>query len=127
MNTIISISSGGIAGALARYFLSVFVQRRTRTAFPYGTMAVNISGCFFMGFIIDIFISNPGFSPSLKLFFITGFAGAFTTFSTFGHETVSLLISRNFKAALLNILLTNFIGLAAVFAGAATAKALGAV
>ena len=127
MKTIIAISSGGIAGALARYFLSILIQRRIQTAFPYATLAVNVSGCFFMGFIINIFISNPGFSPSLKLFFITGFAGAFTTFSTFSHETLSLLMSRNFKAALLNVLLSNFIGLAAVFAGAAVAKTLGAV
>lgn len=122
MNTLLAVGLGGIAGALARYFISIFIQKFVRTAFPYGTLTVNISGCFIMGFIIDIFIMNPGFSPSLKLFFITGFAGAFTTFSTFGHETVSLFISGNFKTAFFNILLTNLIGLSAVFAGAAAAR-----
>ncbi len=122
MDVILAISLGGILGSLSRYYISIFVQKYTASAFPYGTLAVNIAGCLFIGFVMQYFMMRPGVSNALKVFLITGFAGAFTTFSTFGHETIALFMANNFKAAFINVVISNIFGLAAVFAGSLAAK-----
>jgi CrcB protein len=124
MNIVLAISLGGIAGSLSRYYLSLLVQKQSASLFPYGTLAVNIAGCLFIGFTMQFFTMRPAVSGSLKAFLVTGFAGAFTTFSTFGHETITLLMADNFKAAFLNIFASNFFGILAVFAGSAAARML---
>jgi CrcB protein len=124
MNVILAISLGGIAGSLSRYYLSLLVQKHSASLFPYGTLAVNMAGCLFIGFTMQFFIMRPAVSGTLKLFLVTGFAGAFTTFSTFGHETITLFMADNFKAAFLNIFASNFLGILAVFAGSAAARML---
>jgi len=122
MKAILAISFGGVAGSLARYYLSLLVQKQTVSAFPYGTLAVNLIGCLFIGFVMQIAMIKPAFSNTIKLFLVTGFAGAFTTFSTFSHETISLFMQNNVSAALTNIVLSNLLGLAAVAIGVFTAR-----
>ncbi|HBC74591.1 MAG: hypothetical protein A2008_13695 [Candidatus Wallbacteria bacterium GWC2_49_35] len=124
MNVILAISLGGIAGSLSRYYLSLLVQKHSGSFFPYGTLAVNIAGCLFIGFTMQFFIMRPAVSGAVKLFLVTGFAGAFTTFSTFGHETITLFLADNFKSAFLNIFASNFFGILAVLAGSAAARIL---
>ncbi|HOD42577.1 MAG: putative fluoride ion transporter CrcB [bacterium ADurb.Bin243] len=122
MGIVFAISLGGVLGSLSRYYISILVQKYTASAFPYGTLAVNIAGCLFIGFVMQYFMMRPEVSSALKFFLITGFAGAFTTFSTFGHETIALFMENNFKAAFINVIISNIFGLAAVFAGSAAAR-----
>lgn len=88
----IAISLGAIAGALSRYYLTLWFAQRLGTAFPFGTFFINLSGCLLMGFFVTFALERVGsIPPEVKLMVTTGFLGAYTTFSTYGLETVSLL------------------------------------
>jgi CrcB protein len=94
----IAISLGAIAGALSRYYLSLWFQR-FGTAFPLGTFFINLTGCFVMGFFITLSLERvPTIPPEVRLMVTTGFLGAYTTFSTYGLESLKLLGDRNFPA-----------------------------
>lgn len=81
----------GAAGTLARYGLQGLVQERAGGTFPSGTLAVNLSGCFLLGIIGRYALQHLSFSPDLRMAVTVGFFGAFTTFSTFGWETMRML------------------------------------
>jgi CrcB protein len=88
----IAISLGAIAGALSRYYLTLWFTNRFGFAFPYGTFFINISGCLATGFFVTLAMEKTVMiSSEIKLIVATGFLGAYTTFSTFGLDTVSLL------------------------------------
>ncbi len=94
----IAISLGAIAGALSRYYLTLWFAQRFGTAFPYGTFFINLTGCFVMGFFITIVLERFGTIPSeIRLMVTTGFLGAYTTFSTYGLESAKLLRDQNFS------------------------------
>lgn len=94
----IAISLGAIAGALSRYYLTLWFAQRFGTAFPYGTFFINLTGCFVMGFFITIMLERVAtISPEIRLMVTTGFLGAYTTFSTYGLESATLLRDRNFS------------------------------
>ena len=116
MDKILAVIIGGGTGALLRYLASGFVQNRTDSFFPWGTFAVNVSGCFIMGVLWNLFENVP-VSPAVRIFFITGILGGYTTFSSFGIETINLMRDGETARALANILLSNALGIAAVFAG----------
>ena len=81
----------GAAGTLARYGLQGLVQERTGGTFPTGTLAVNLSGCFLLGIIGRYALQHLSFPPDVRIAVTVGFFGAFTTFSSFGWETMSML------------------------------------
>ena len=81
----------GIAGTLARYGLQGVVQQRTGSGFPSGTLVVNLLGCFFLGGVGQFALNHITVPPEWRVGLTIGFFGAFTTFSTFGWETVHLL------------------------------------
>jgi CrcB protein len=88
----IAISLGAIAGALSRYYLTLWFSDRFGVSFPYGTFFINISGCFAMGFFATFALNHVAIiSPEVRLLVATGFLGAYTTFSTYGLDTVGLL------------------------------------
>lgn len=88
----IAISLGAIAGALSRYYLTLWFSDRFGVSFPYGTFFINISGCFAMGFFATFALDKVGIiSPEVRLLVATGFLGAYTTFSTYGLDTIALL------------------------------------
>ena len=118
MGNLLSIGIGGFIGAVLRYWISGFVQNLSRSiSFPYGTLAVNILGCFMIGFLIHLVEYRSFFSPTARLLLLTGFLGALTTFSTFGLETINLFRDGEIIRGILNILLNNFFGLLAVLIG----------
>jgi len=81
----------GAAGTLARYGLQGLVQERAGGTFPTGTLAVNLSGCFLLGIIGRYALQHLSFPPDVRIAVTVGFFGAFTTFSSFGWETMSML------------------------------------
>jgi fluoride exporter len=97
----IAISLGAIAGALSRYYIGVWFTERFGIDFPYGTFFINLSGCLAMGFFATLAVEKVAMiSPEMRLLVATGFLGAYTTFSTYGLETVSLLRTGNLLRAI---------------------------
>ncbi len=95
----IAISLGAIAGALSRYYLTLWFSDRFGVSFPYGTFFINISGCFAMGFFTTFTLNHVTIiSAEVRLLTATGFLGAYTTFSTYGLDTVALLRNSIFTA-----------------------------
>jgi CrcB protein len=81
----------GAIGTLARYGLQGVVQIRMGGAFPYGTLLVNLSGCFLLGLIGQLTMNRILISPDMRMAIAVGFFGGFTTFSSFGWETAKML------------------------------------
>jgi CrcB protein len=95
---ILGIALAGAVGAPARYLLEGYVLRRTRRAFPLGTLLVNVSGSLVLGFLTGLALYHA-FPATPKTVLGTGFCGAYTTFSTFAYDTVRLVESRRFTIA----------------------------
>ncbi|MEG3986830.1 fluoride efflux transporter CrcB [Microcoleus sp. S28C3] len=96
----IAISLGAVAGALSRYYITLWFASRFGTAFPYGTFFINITGCLAMGFFITLaFERVPTIPSEVRLMVATGFLGAYTTFSTYGLETNVLWRDRYYSIA----------------------------
>ena len=81
----------GAAGTLARYGLQGLVQVKMGSTFPYGTLAINLTGCFFLGLIGQFTLNRMVISPELRMAIAVGFFGGYTTFSSFGWETAKML------------------------------------
>ena len=81
----------GALGTLARYGLQGLVQVKTGSTFPYGTLAINLTGCFFLGLIGQFTLNRMVISPELRMAIAVGFFGGYTTFSSFGWETAKML------------------------------------
>jgi len=119
----IAISFGAIAGALSRYYITLWFANRFGTAFPYGTFFINITGCLAMGFFITLVFERVPTVPSeVRLMVATGFLGAYTTFSTYGLETNVLLGDRSYNLATFYWAGTAILGVIAVQLGAMLAR-----
>jgi len=119
----IAISLGAIAGALSRYYLTLWFAQRFGTAFPYGTFFINLTGCFGMGFFLTVALERVAtIPPEVRLMVTTGFLGAYTTFSTYGLESVTLLRNRNFPAASFYWAGTAILGIISVQLGVLLAR-----
>lgn len=125
LKRILLIAVGGAAGSVARYWMSGFVQTLSRSAtFPFGTLAVNVVGCFAIGIVSYLADSRGAFSVDTRVFLMVGILGGFTTFSAFGNETMNLLRDAEGWLASLNVAAHVFVGIGAVWAGRATAFAI---
>jgi CrcB protein len=92
MTMLLYVAAGGLVGTVARYFLQGWVQASSRTsAFPAGTLTVNIAGSLALGFLIRYATGSTVLSPEMRAALTIGFCGAFTTMSTFSYESVALL------------------------------------
>lgn len=105
----ISLLLGGIAGTAARYVLAGAVLRTFGSRFPYGTLAVNLSGCFVLGFFAAFMEERAIGSQELRLLLLIGFCGAYTTFSTWILETDLLMREGQAVLAWINVL-GSFVG-----------------
>lgn len=118
LNNILLVGAGGFIGSVLRYLLSAYVQQATKSInFPYGTLAVNVIGCFVIGFLAQLAESRGVFTSESRLFVFIGILGGFTTFSTFGNETLNLARDSQMLGALANIGANVIIGLLAVWLG----------
>lgn len=118
------IGVAGFAGAISRYQLEGLVSRSTKGAFPWGTWAVNVSGCFLLGLVATLLTERLLPHPTLRAALTIGFLGAYTTFSTFAYETLRLGADRAMALALLNVITSVGAGIAAAWAGAVVGRAL---
>jgi CrcB protein len=117
MEKLVFIGLGGFLGSIARYGLASLVQTKTESLFPYGTMLVNIIGCFLIGLLMTLFQERIVVSQNIRLFVIIGILGGFTTFSSFSYDTFALMKSGNLFGAGLNAGVSLFGCLIATWAG----------
>ena len=115
---ILIVGVGSFAGGALRYILSVGLSKLGRLwAFPIGIMIVNILGCFLIGVLYGYFKSKATTDPVLPLLLMTGVLGGFTTFSTFSFETIQLLQQNEWLKAVLYVVGSVGVGVAACYLG----------
>ena len=120
----ILIGLAGLTGTLLRYWLSGFVARQYGETFPWGTMIVNMIGCLVTGAVFNLTEERFLVNPTLRTVILIGLLGGFTTFSSYGLQTFTLLRDGEFGLATLNIGISNALGLLMVWAGYALVKIL---
>jgi CrcB protein len=121
------VGIGGFLGANARYWIGAWAGSRYGTgALPWATLAVNVSGAFLLGFLLALIAGrvSPASEITLRLLLASGFLGAYTTFSTFEHETLDLFRAGRLFPALANALGSLLAGFLAVWLGEITARRL---
>ncbi|MFA5155764.1 MAG: fluoride efflux transporter CrcB [Candidatus Omnitrophota bacterium] len=110
MGKLIYLAIGGLTGTFARYFLAGAVYGSLGTRFPYGTLIVNLSGCFIIGVLTTVAENKFLLNPNLRVLLMIGFCGAFTTFSTFIFETSNLIRDGETLRAFMNVILSVIVG-----------------
>lgn len=121
MQGFLLVSLGGVLGANVRYLITTWAAGRFGTAFPHGTLLVNVAGSFLLGLFFGAFATIFNNDPSARLLIATGFLGAETTYSTFAYETVALIRFGDHRDAIRNVVANVVIGLAATALGLAIA------
>ncbi|CAN5758280.1 fluoride efflux transporter CrcB [soil metagenome] len=114
---ILFIGFGGALGAISRYLINISPLANVFEKFPLPTFFINVAGSFMIGFCLILFTDRIEISDNLRFAIIVGFLGAFTTFSTFEMDTYALLKERLVVSAFLYVLLSVFVGFAALLAG----------
>jgi CrcB protein len=116
INTLLLVAAGGGTGAVLRYLIANFGQSLTVSSFPLGTLLVNIIGCVLIGFATVLLIDPlANHRETLRLLFIVGMLGGFTTFSTFALDTFNLIDAGKGGQALLYVSLSNIVGIIAAW------------
>jgi len=114
--------AGGGAGSVLRYAVGLWIEARTGPGFPWGTFAVNASGCFLIGVLATLADEHAWITPAARLALVTGVLGGYTTFSAFGLETWQLVEDGRAWLALMNASASVAAGIAAVVAGVAITR-----
>jgi fluoride exporter len=116
--SVIFVALGGALGSVLRYLLGTWTQAVSKSIdFPYGTLAVNLIGCFLIGFLAQLAEARGVFTSESRAFVFVGILGGFTTFSSFGNETVNLLREGETWNALANVGANVILGLMLVWVG----------
>jgi CrcB protein len=118
------IAVGGALGSIARYWVGSTVAGRLGTKFPYGTFVINLTACVIIGFSLTLLARRTALNPAWRFLVPIGFVGAYSTFSTYEWETLSLLRGGAFVEASLYALVSLMLGLIATWAGVAIAEYL---
>jgi len=121
MTQALLISLAGAFGTLSRYLVGVWAGRVLGAGFPYGTLIVNVVGCFLIALVYQLAMSSTMISSSMRLTLATGFIGGLTTYSSFNYETTELLRERAWATGVMNVGAT----LAACFVAGLLGLALG--
>lgn len=118
MTNILLVGAGGFIGSVLRYLVSGWVQQlANRLDFPYGTLVVNVLGCFIIGLLAQFGDKYGAFSNESRAFLVIGVLGGFTTFSSFGNDTVNLVRQDYVVNAIANVGANVMLGLLAVWLG----------
>jgi CrcB protein len=125
MQRILLVLLGGAFGTGLRYFLSLVIDSIVKEPkFPWAHLVVNVSGCFAIGILAELFEARLPVSSTVRIALLTGVLGGYTTFSSFAFETLGLLRDGEVVLALLNVSASLLLGLAAVWAGMRAAQLL---
>ena len=118
MSNLLWIGFGGFLGSILRYLFSGYLQGVLKsTDYPYGTIGVNLTGCLMIGFLSQLAESQGAFTTETRAFLFIGLLGGFTTFSTFGNETMNLFRDGETILAFFNVALHILLGLGMVWLG----------
>jgi CrcB protein len=121
---IASIALGGAIGAVARHSVSVMMGSMLGNGFPWGTVTVNIVGSFLMGALIELSALKLSIGPEMRALLVTGFLGAFTTFSTFSLDVATLYERGNLGLAALYVIVSVVVGISALFGAMALVRGI---
>ncbi len=121
---VVFVAFAGAAGALTRWGIGRLAVRLFGTGFPYGTLIVNILGCFLIGLIMHIGLTTARISETTRITLTVGFLGALTTFSSFSYETLMLAEQARWVGVCSNIVLNVALSLLATLAGLVVARTL---
>ena len=124
MQKYLLIALGGALGSVTRYWVGATVTNRLGTRFPWGTLVINLTACAIIGFTLTFLGKRAGFSSGWRYLVPVGFVGAYSTFSTYEWETLSLLRAGGLPAAALYGFGSLILGLAAVWCGMVAAELL---
>lgn len=122
MQKVLLIGLAGLVGTLGRYALSGIIARRFGETFPTGTLVVNVAGCFLAGFLFYLMQERFLVNDTTRMVVMIGLLGGFTTFSSFGLQTFTLLRDGEIWFAAMNLVGSNLLGLLMVWAGYTLAK-----
>jgi len=117
-----ALIAGGTLGTLARYLFGGYVYQALGASFPYGTLLVNLTGCWLIGFLVVLSEEKFLLGPTARIFLMIGFCGAYTTFSTFMLETANLMKDGENLRAFMNVLLSVLLGFVALRIGIFSAR-----
>ena len=120
----LAISVAAIVGANLRYLLSRFAATELGSAFPYGTLFINLVGSFIVGFFVIWTTERALVDPRWRLLVVVGFCGSFTTFSSYAFETMAYFEQGQWGLMLANVLTNNLLCLGGALAGMALARAV---
>lgn len=123
MKPFLLVFLGGGLGAVSRFALTSLISAKVETVFPWGTFAVNILGCFLIGVLFDV-LERELIGSDFRLLLQTGFLGGFTTFSSFGLETFSMLEAGDRVTGVSYLAASNVAGVLAVFLGILVSRAI---
>jgi len=112
----IFVGLGGGLGAITRYALGNLITSKTKSFFPFGTFFINLTGSIILGLVNSLYLKHA-ISTNLWLFIGIGFLGGYTTFSTFGYETIQLIIAKKFNIALYYVLLSTITSICGAYIG----------
>jgi len=124
MGRFLLICLGGAIGTAARYGISLWSRQALGTAFPYGTLTVNVLGSFLLGAIMYVGLNTTLLSVTMRFALGTGVMGGFTTYSSFNYETLQLFQERSFRLGIINLFATLTGCFVAGWLGVAVAKRL---
>lgn len=122
MLKVMLVAVGGGIGATTRYLVSTWAAERFGTDFPYGTLIVNVVGCFIIGAFMTVTTERLIVSPYWRLLVTVGFVGGLTTFSSYSYETFKLLQEADIMMAMYNLLANLIVGFFATWLGISAAR-----
>lgn len=119
-----SVAVGGALGCVSRYYLTAFIQQRAGPSFPVGTLVINITGSFLLGFIMRYALQSGAVSVETRMLLTSGFCGGYTTFSTYSYETAMMLDDGEYGRAALYVGSSVVLALVGTLLGFAAANRL---
>ena len=122
MSVVVGVAVGGALGAVSRYGLDRVIEQRSDSSFPWSTFVINATGCLLVGFLIAALVDRRSAPEWVRAGLVVGFCGGYTTFSTFGQETLDLIEADEVVLAVLNVCASVVVGVLAVLAGARLAR-----